>query len=854
MLLTHIIPRKFGSRLLLMSLFTGLIPILIFTLLIQTSGDRFKNQINQTVETGRNREWGRSEALLRLQGEELIRAKAADVAAQLNLVLQSVPWMTLGDLRKDRKFHEVAVQRVGRTGYTTLYETRTGISRFHRDRTYENVNLRRFSKSLPAFWQIVRKSLKGRIASGYYDWKEPDGSVRQKYMYTIPLSVHTGDDVRLTVAATAYVDEFTQAIQEAKAIHEDATQFLMSTIGMSMQAFQKTGLIVMGLGIIIASLLSLYAGRYFSKTIGRLRDATGRVNAGDYAVRVRSSMSGEIGTLVTDFNTMVVQLEATTVSKHLLEESEEKLKQSNAELEQRITERTTKLSESEQRYRELVELLPEVVFETDINGFYTYANRQALEAFGYTIEELHRDIHLRDVVAPGDYTRIEENAGKILRGEIREGDEYVVRRKDGSELPVFIRAARIVHDGITVGLRGIVVDLTQSRKVEEEKLRLEEQVRQAQKMEAIGTLAGGIAHDFNNILGAIMGFTEMAIDETPEGSLPRQNLDRVLSASLRGRDLVKQILTFGRRTEQEQLNIALTPLLKEALRFLKASLPAAIEIHFSSSSETDTILGDPTQIEQVLMNLATNAAFAMGKQGGLLEFQMSDTFLPSSEVPDPEMQPGAYIKLSVRDTGCGMDKQMLGRIFDPFFTTKKLGEGTGLGLSLVHGIVKAHRGAITVSSEPGKGSTFMVYLPKAGAPVVQENADIAPIRTGHERILLVDDEKDVADAGEATLKGLGYQVTAITNGAKALRVFSKTPDLFDLVITDQNMPGITGLQFARKLLKIRSDTAIILYTGHSETVSQDIAREAGIKEYLMKPLARQELAQAIRRVLDQKKE
>jgi len=845
----RIIPRKFGSRLLLMTLFTGLIPVVIFNLLIQTSGDRFKNEINETVQSGRNQEWRQSEARLRLQGEEQIRAKAMDVAAQLNLVLQSVPWMTLQDLRRDRAFHKVAVQRVGRTGYTALYETRTGISRFHRDRKYENVNLRRFSKSLPAFWAIVKKSLKGNIASGYYDWEEPDGSVRQKYMYTIPLSVRTDDGVRLTVAATAYVDEFTQAIREAEAIHHDTTRLLMGTVGTSIQAFRKTGLVGMGLGIVVASLLALCVGSYFSKTIGRLRDATSRINAGDYTVRVRSSMSGEIGTLVADFNTMVAQLEATTVSKQRVEESEEKLRQTNAELEQRVAERTVKLSESEQRYRELVELLPEVVFETDLDGFYTYANRQALEAFGYTIDELHTGIHMRDVVVPRDYTRIVENASKIMRGDIREGDEYVLRRKDGSEVPVFIRATRIVHDGVTVGLRGIVVDLTQSRKAEEEKLRLEEQVRQAQKMEAIGTLAGGIAHDFNNILMAVIGFTQMAIDDVPEDSSLRPRLDRVLSASLRGRDLVKQILTFSRRGEQEQKYVPLTPLVREALRFLRASLPAAIEIQFTTSSETDTVFADPNQIEQVLMNLVTNAAFAMGKTGGLLEIQMSDAFFSSSEVPDPDMQPGAYVKLSVRDTGCGMDKLTLDRIFEPFFTTKKPGEGTGLGLSVVHGIVKAHRGAITVSSEPGEGSTFTVYLPKAAAATVQENDISATIKTGHERILLVDDEKDITDTEEATLRNLGYQVTVVRDGAEALQAFSETPELFDLVLTDQNMPHLTGIDLAKQVLSIRPDVPVILCTGYSDIIPLHMA-QAAIRGYITKPVTRRELAAAIRRVLD----
>ena len=228
---------------------------------------------------------------------------------------------------------------------------------------------------------------------------------------------------------------------------------------------------------------------------------------------------------------------------------------------------------------------------------------------------------------------------------------------------------------------------------------------------------------------------------------------------------------------------------------------------------------------------------------------MSDALLSSSDVYDPEMPQGAYVKLSVRDTGDGINKQIQGRIFDPFFTTKKPGEGTGLGLSVVHGIVKAHRGAITVSSEPGEGSTFTVYLPKAVAPVVQENADITSIKTGYERILLVDDEKDIADAGEATLRGLGYQVTAVRKSAEALRVFSETPDLFDLVVTDQNMPDLTGIDLAKEILSIRPDVPVILCTGCSDIVPLDGAK-AGIRGCITKPVTRREMAEAMRGVLD----
>jgi CheY-like chemotaxis protein len=239
----------------------------------------------------------------------------------------------------------------------------------------------------------------------------------------------------------------------------------------------------------------------------------------------------------------------------------------------------------------------------------------------------------------------------------------------------------------------------------------------------------------------------------------------------------------------------------------------------------------------------------MGNKGGLLEIRMSDMLIPSSEVSDPDLQPGTYVRLSVHDTGCGMDKPTLARIFDPFFTTKGPGEGTGLGLSVVHGIVKAHRGAITVSSQPGKGSTFTVILPKAAPATAQEESDVSSLERGSERILLIDDEKDITDVAQATLQGLGYHVTAMRDGFEAIRVFSETPDLFDLVVTDQNMPFITGMELATEVLAIRSDIPVVLCTGYSEIVPPD-PEQAGIRGYIRKPVTRRELAAAIRHALD----
>ncbi len=875
MLMSRIVPGKFSSRLFLMAFFAGVIPVVIFTLLIQTSGDRFTDDINQTVQTGHDRQWEQSEALLRKSGEEIIQTKATDVALQLDLVLRSVPWMTLQDLQRDRAFREIAIRRVGLTGYTLLYETRTGIIRFTQDRRYRNVRLRRFAESLPAFWAIVRKSLRGEVASGYYDWKEPDGSMRRKYMYAVPLRVRTGDGVRLTVATEAYVDEFTQGVDEAKAIHQDAARFLMRTINTSIQGFQKTGLTVMGLGIIVASLLALWAGSYFSRTVNRLREATGRVKAGDYAVRVRSSMSGEMGTLVADFNTMVTRLEATTVSKHRLEESEERLTQTNQdlireveermraetalettldELELRVEERTAELRESEKKYRELVELLPEVVFETDINGFYTYANRRALEMFGYATEELRSGVHMRDVVTPRDYARVTENARRIMEGEVRRGDEYTVTRKDGIEFPVFIRAARIEQDGKIIGLRGIVVDLTDSRKAEAEKLRLEEQVRQTQKMEAMGTLAGGIAHDFNNILAAMLGNAELALDDVPAGAASRHSLEQVVKAGLRGRDLVRQILAFSRKSDGNYTALSLGQLIRDTFAILRPSLPGNITAHLDLDVENDTILADSSQMQQVLLNLCTNAAYAMQEKGGRLEISLRTITLGPDNVPaETNVSPGSYLAMTVRDTGCGMDDAVKVRIFEPFFTTKPPQQGSGLGLSVVYGIVKGHKGGITVLSEPGKGSLFRVLLPQAEAmrPVGQEAGKILP--RGNESILLIDDDKVLVEAERATLERLGYSVAARTDPAEALREFADHPDQYDMVITDQTMPEMTGIVLAERLLKVRPDIPIVLCTGYSEMVSAESAREAGISAFAMKPMVKQELAETIRRALDGRK-
>jgi PAS domain S-box-containing protein len=400
---------------------------------------------------------------------------------------------------------------------------------------------------------------------------------------------------------------------------------------------------------------------------------------------------------------------------------------------------------------------------------------------------------------------------------------------------------------------GVELDITDIKRAEEEKNRLEARLAQAQKMEAVGTLAGGIAHDFNNILGIILGYAEIAGFSLAPDSHTRQSLDEVIKATYRAKDLVKQILTFSRKSDQEQRPLQLIPVVKETLKLLRATLPTTIEIRQEIDLELgdDVVMADATQMHQVLMNLATNSGHAMREHGGVFRVAVSLVHFSRGDSAKPlGIDSGEYIRLTVEDTGTGMDAATIERIFDPYFTTKKAGEGTGLGLAVVHGILKEHNGAITVYSEPGKGTVFNLYLPRLERGEVSEAESQGPIAGGSERLLLVDDEEQLVDVTRGSLELLGYKVTATTSSPEALDLFSHEPQHFDLVITDYTMPKMTGIDLAEKIKMIRSDIPIILCTGFSERINEDYTREIGIRAFLMKPVSLRGLAGLIRKVLD----
>ncbi|RPH39281.1 MAG: response regulator, partial [Desulfobulbaceae bacterium] len=380
---------------------------------------------------------------------------------------------------------------------------------------------------------------------------------------------------------------------------------------------------------------------------------------------------------------------------------------------------------------------------------------------------------------------------------------------------------------------------------------MEAQLQQAQKMEAIGTLAGGIAHDFNNILGAILGYAEMALDDCPAGSMAANDVGQVVKAGHRARELVKQILAFSRQAETEHMPLQPAAIIKEAIKMLRSSLPSTIIIRQDIDKDAGPVFADPTQIHQILMNLCTNAFHAMETTGGTLSVSLKGKTLSRKDlVNEPQAEPGNFVHLSVSDTGAGIPPEIRERIFDPYFTTKETGKGTGMGLSIVHGIVKSYGGFISCHSTPGQETIFQVFLPVMTEINLPAEMMEQPLQLGNERILFIDDEEMLVEMGQNLLERLGYRVTVRTSSLDALTTFQNQPDQFDLVITDQTMPGITGSDLARRMLQIRPDLPIILCTGFSNLISEEKARSLGIKGFALKPLAKKDIAALIRKVLD----
>ncbi|MCA9497963.1 MAG: response regulator [Nitrospira sp.] len=509
------------------------------------------------------------------------------------------------------------------------------------------------------------------------------------------------------------------------------------------------------------------------------------------------------------------------------------------------------LAEREERFRLLVDHIKEVfwVFAPDQSEVW-YVSPQYETVWGRSCASLLKDSRsLWNAIHPHDQPRFhthqcEQEVNRVQR-------ECRIVRPDNTLRWVRIQTVPIRKpNGDLQSLAGVAEDITEQKRVEEALTKTERQFRQSSRMEAIGTLAGGIAHDFNNILTAILGYTELALATVPKESRTQRNLQEVLTAGHRAKHLVLQILTFSRQAGQGKKPTPLHMVVREALKLLRSTIPTTIEIRQSLKTES-TILADPTQMHQIIINLCTNAEFAMRESGGILNVALEDVNVTEELTGAISgLHIGPHVRLTVEDTGLGMTPEVLERLFDPFFTTKPIGEGSGMGMAVVHGIITSHKGAIVVDSIVNKGTKIDVYLPTVPTQVVEPLYDQTAIPTGKESVLFVDDEETIVRLGKELLTQLGYTVEVYTSSIEALRTFTQDPHRFDLVITDQTMPGMTGEALSRELLRIRPDLPIILCTGFSHVISAERAKALGIQGYLMKPLAIRDLVPIIRHVLD----
>jgi PAS domain S-box-containing protein len=531
-------------------------------------------------------------------------------------------------------------------------------------------------------------------------------------------------------------------------------------------------------------------------------------------------------------------------------------------LEDLVEARTQQWKTSEVRYRYLAENITDVIWVTELDGSRFSYMSPSVHAFrGYSSEEAVR-LSLEETLTPESAQKAREIIEReCLLEQTGLGDphrsrtlELEHRCKDGSTKWAEVRGSFVRDEhGKAIGLLGITRDISERRKIEEEKRHLEAQLLHAQKLEAVGTLAGGIAHDFNNILGAILGYAELALTQVSQNQRLQSYVEEVITASLRAKELVKQILTFSRRSDQGREAVDLKVIVREALNLIRAMLPATIEIRSDLEVDSAVVFADPTQIHQVVMNLCANAEYAMRQEGGTLHLTLTSVELtPASSLEFPSLKPGTYLRLTIQDTGQGIPAQVLSRIFEPFFTTKGAGEGTGLGLAVVHGAVVGHGGHISVSSTIGRGTIFTILLPKLDVILSEQSDPAEEWPKGSGRVLYVDDEEMLVRWGEQLLTQLGYVVVTKTDSHKALDLFRKEANQFDLVVTDQTMPVMSGEVFARTLLKCRADIPIILCTGFSHNMTAEKAAQLGLKAFLMKPVNAATLAHTVKKVLGER--
>jgi PAS domain S-box-containing protein len=501
--------------------------------------------------------------------------------------------------------------------------------------------------------------------------------------------------------------------------------------------------------------------------------------------------------------------------------------------------------------------IPAHVYWKDKDLVYIGCNIRFAETFGFAnpediVGKTDRDIfgvpEEADAFSSGDSRVIENDKPEFHNIQMQTTPKGDIIWVDSNKVPL--------HDSNNnvIGVLGVYEDITLRLQKEKEQKKLEDHMRQSQKLQSLGVLAGGIAHDFNNILTPIIGYAEMALDDISNQDHLKIYLERIVKGSLRAKDLVKQILTFSRHRQQKKEPLHFSSVLKEALKLIRSTLPATIEMKDRIDSNSGMILGDPTQLHQVIINLCTNAAQAMSENSGRIEIGLEKKRLERGELDRSEFTPGSYLLMTVKDNGEGMTDELMQRIFEPFFTTKEIGQGTGMGLSVVHGIVDSLNGFIKVESHRGEGSEFKIFIPeyigKTQEHEVPDSGEQTIPLGNRQRILFIDDESLIVEMISSMLASLNYDVLAVSSPDGALNAFKEAPGSFDLVMTDLTMPGMTGISLAEEILRVRSDMPVILCSGHSNSIDLNSKEARGIVEVINKPVSKSELGGVLKKVFD----
>lgn len=585
---------------------------------------------------------------------------------------------------------------------------------------------------------------------------------------------------------------------------------------------------------------------YIFKPVKKLEDSARRIASGALDTIIETETRDEIGNLAETFNLMMFNIKSITTSRDNL----------NHEVKERRKTQIA-LEESNERFLQLANTTSDMFWLFDVSdpdhirvlylnpSFEAIWHRKIEEAY-QNPQALVENLHLED----------KKNLLEKFFNFLKKGDAFLTEFRiilpDRSIRHIWTKGNLIFDKtGKLIRVAGIARDITEQFQAQRENEKLTHQLQHVHKMEAIGTLAGGIAHDFNNILGIIIGNAELAIDDVPKQHPARVSLEEIIIASKRAKDVVWQLLSFARKSEREKEPVDLSLILKESMSLLRSSIPKTIDISLNCQDKPCRIMADATQIHQVILNLCTNAAHAMADNGGKLAVTLEKIIIDVNAASVyPQLLAGDYARLAFADTGHGIDPNIRNRVFDPYFTTKSIGKGTGMGLAVVHGIVKNHGGEISFTSIPHKGTTFELFFPALLDEIVVKTKDVKQISKGNERILFVDDENSLVDIGKRILTRLGYSVEVFTSPVEALDRFRKDPCSFDLMMTDMTMPEMTGDKLIKEVLAIRPDMPVILCTGYSETVNEQNAIALGAKKYIEKPLNIQEISIAIREIFD----